>query len=118
DVEELRELVDRRLPQYRADPRHASVAAGSWRERVDAVCGRHRAEFVDRKDASEATHAALAKENRAAVFETDRDRGGDEDRQRHQERAYRDDDVERAFAPAVRKVLPIGDDRGSRHYTW
>ena len=98
DVPELRQLVERGAAEEAAGARDPAVAL------VDRVAGAlllgaddHRPQLQELEVAAVLADAGLLEEDRAAVVELDRERGGREQRARDRQPGARDRDVERAI---------------------
>jgi hypothetical protein len=83
DIEELRQLVDAHVANETANPGHTWVALARLFQRTRiGLFNVHRAEFPDLEDRSVEAGTFLAKEDRAAAFEFDRQGYAQHDRRK------------------------------------
>ena len=81
DVDQVRQLVDRRAPQQRADPRDPRVALVDGHPGAHVLgAGDHRAQLVDLERVPVEADAALAVDRVPAALEPDRERRERDDR--------------------------------------
>jgi hypothetical protein len=97
DVDEVRQLVERRAAQELADPRDARVALVDGQAGADVLgAGDHRAQLEDVELVAVLADAPLAVDHAAARLQPDRQRREREQRRRQHERRPGQRDVERA----------------------
>jgi hypothetical protein len=109
DVHEVRQLVDRRAPQERADARDPVVALVDGEPGAHALGARdHRPELVDLEGAPVLAHAPLAVDRMPGRLEADEQGGDPQDRGGGGQRGARHRDVERPLAPVAHRVPSAG----------